>query len=270
MKTSILAEKGLPQQKQTIDPSTDKSFLVEVFSAIQGEGPIVGQRQIFVRYLGCHIQCAYCDTPATHTRQRQCRIEQTPGKRDFIQFPNPVIHQDLLKYIHQLEAFPGLHDSISLTGGEPLQHIRSLLTLIPLLKPDFKIYLESDGILYQNLEQVLDQIDMVGMDMKIPSATGLQAYWEEHRKYLALAARTDVFVKLVLTRDTTLEELDTALEIVRNVDRDILLVLQPVTPYGIVRFPPEPEQILLWQARARQVLRNVRVIPQTHKMIGQI
>lgn len=246
------------------------AYLVEVFSAIQGEGPIVGTRQIFVRFLGCHLTCAYCDTPATHTKQRHCRVEQTPGRRDFIELANPVPMNDLLARIRGLEAFAGLHDSISLTGGEPLQHLRSLQTLIPALKGEFKLYLETDGILYQNLAAIVDGLDSIGMDIKIPSATGLQPYWDEHRRFLAIAARREVFVKLVLTRDTTDAELETSLEIVREVDAGIPLILQPVTPYGIVRHPPTPEQVLNWQARAKQLLRHVRVIPQTHKMIGQI
>ena len=41
-------------------------YLVEIFSAIQGSGVLVGQRHIFIRFLGCHIKCAFCDTPATH------------------------------------------------------------------------------------------------------------------------------------------------------------------------------------------------------------
>lgn len=247
-----------------------KSFLVEVFSAIQGEGPIVGSRQIFIRYLGCHIQCAYCDTPATHTKQRQCRIEQTPGLRDFITLPNPLTHADLMQQILQLEAFAGLHDSISLTGGEPLQHIRSLRDLIPRLKPHFPIYLETDGILYQNLEQVLPALDLIGMDFKLPSATGLKPYWEEHRLFLQRAARRDVFVKLVLSQQSTADEIDTSLALIRDIDPEILLILQPVTPYGSVRHSPTPEQMLNWQSRAKQALKRVRVIPQTHKMMGQI
>ncbi len=48
------------------------------------------------------------------------------------------------------------------------------------------------------------------------------------------------------------------------------MILQPVTPYGIVRNPPTPEQVLHWQTMAKRELKQVRVIPQTHKMIGQI
>ncbi len=263
------------EQTLTMAPSTpvkasEHAYLVEVFSAIQGEGPIVGTRQIFVRFLGCHLSCAYCDTPATHTKQRQCRVEQTPGRRDFVELANPVPITLLLEHLHKLETFPGLHDGISITGGEPLQHLRSLRTLIPAVKPDFSLYLETDGILWRNLEPVVDDFNLIGMDIKIPSATGLQPYWDEHRRFLAIAAKRDVFVKVVLTRDTTPEELDTTLEIIKDVDAEIPLILQPVTPYGVVRHPPSPEQVLAWQSRAKSVLKRVRVIPQTHKMIGQL
>lgn len=256
-------------QAKTVSPS-EHSFLVEMFSAIQGEGPIVGSRQIFIRFLGCHIQCAYCDTPATHTKQRRCRIEVTPGQRDFTSLANPVAHTELISYIDKLESFEGLHDSVSLTGGEPLQHIRSLLGLIPYLKSRFPLYLETDGILFKNLEAVLDDMWMIGMDFKLPSATGLQAYWHEHEQFLQRAARKEVFVKLVLSRDSLPEEIMTSLDIIRRVDRNIMLILQPVTPYGIVRHSPSPEQMLSWQSLAKKELKRVRVIPQTHKMIGQI
>jgi 7-carboxy-7-deazaguanine synthase len=247
-----------------------EAYLVEIFSAIQGEGPIVGTRQIFIRFLGCHIQCAYCDTPATHTRQRQCRVERTPGLRDFEPVANPVPVAEIVTIVQTLERFPGLHDSISLTGGEPLQHIRSLKALIPLLRPQFPLYLETDGILWEALSACIDDLHSVGMDMKLPSATGLQPYWQEHARFLPIAARKEVFVKLVFSRDSQLEELDQALEIIAATDRTIPLILQPVTPYGIVRHPPSPEQVLQWQSRAKQLLKQVRVIPQTHKMIGQI
>lgn len=253
-------------------PPKTESYLVEVFSAIQGEGPIVGTRQIFIRYLGCHIQCAYCDTPATHTKQRQCRVERTPGLRDFEPMANPVAHSDLMTAIDQLEHFAGLHDSISITGGEPLQHLRSLNGLIPLLKPRFSLYLETDGILYDALAVVADEFDWIGMDMKLPSATGLQPYWEEHQKFLAIAARSQsqVFVKLVVSQKTPDSEIQQAIDIIAAEDPSLLLVIQPVTPYGIVRHPPTPEQILRWQGLAKQSLKNVRVIPQTHKIMGQI
>ena len=34
----------------------------EIFSSIQGEGPIVGYKQLFIRFCGCNLHCDYCDT----------------------------------------------------------------------------------------------------------------------------------------------------------------------------------------------------------------
>lgn len=34
----------------------------EIFSSIQGEGKYVGCRQLFIRLIGCNMDCPYCDT----------------------------------------------------------------------------------------------------------------------------------------------------------------------------------------------------------------
>ncbi|MEM4195978.1 MAG: 7-carboxy-7-deazaguanine synthase QueE, partial [Methanothermobacter sp.] len=40
-----------------------KAPIMEVFSSIQGEGLLLGKRQIFIRFAGCNLNCSYCDTP---------------------------------------------------------------------------------------------------------------------------------------------------------------------------------------------------------------
>src|ERR1700728_4655977 len=63
----------------------------EVFSAIQGEAALVGERQVFVRLTGCNIRCAYCDQPeALVLRPGTCRIEHTPGRRDWQVADSPL------------------------------------------------------------------------------------------------------------------------------------------------------------------------------------
>jgi len=36
--------------------------LSEIFSSIQGEGPYIGCKQIFIRFSDCNLDCDYCDT----------------------------------------------------------------------------------------------------------------------------------------------------------------------------------------------------------------
>ncbi len=55
------------------------------------------------------------------------------------------------------------------------------------------------------------------------------------------------------------------------------MFLQPVTPLPtseqLTQTPvlaPAPEQVLMWQALMKQFVSQVRVIPQTHKMLNQL
>jgi 7-carboxy-7-deazaguanine synthase len=76
-----------------VTASTTK--LIEVFSAIQGEGLNVGTRPIFVRFALCDLRCYFCDSAHTWKIPATCAIERTPGLRDFEIHPNPVNLDDL-------------------------------------------------------------------------------------------------------------------------------------------------------------------------------
>src|ERR1700733_2923573 len=72
------------------DPS-GRLLVTEVFSAIQGEAALVGQRQVFLRLTGCNIRCAYCDQPEALERLPGAwGIEQTPGARDWMVVTSPL------------------------------------------------------------------------------------------------------------------------------------------------------------------------------------
>jgi organic radical activating enzyme len=86
--------------------------------------------------------------------------------------------------------------------------------------------------------------------------------------------RRALFVKVVITADTLEEELARAFAIVAEVDPNIEVILQPVTEAvsvsGQKMRAPEPQQALRWQAMALKRLAYVRVIPQTHRLMGQL
>src|SRR5438046_7733089 len=86
-----------------------KAHLVEVFASVQGEAPWVGERQLFVRFLGCNLDCTYCDSPETKTRQTHCRIEVEPGSWRFEQVPNPFTLEKLLCHVSRFGPSENYH-----------------------------------------------------------------------------------------------------------------------------------------------------------------
>ena len=93
--------------------------------------------------------------------------------------------------------------------------------------------------------------------------------WEAHARFLELARTKDLYVKLVVSAETTDEEFKKSVALLEEQAPDALFIIQPVTPYGGCA-AASPEKILTCQSYALKHLRDVRVIPQTHKMIGQL
>jgi 7-carboxy-7-deazaguanine synthase len=217
----------------------------EIFFSIQGEGIYTGTKQIFIRFYGCNLSCLFCDT-------------------------NPSIYKeysvsDLLDEISHLKED---HHSISITGGEPLLQKDFLRKFLPLLKEtEEKIYLETNGTLPQALEEIIDFIDIIAMDFKLSSSAGTKDLWQVHKRFLRKAAGREVFVKAVVTRSTTEDDIKKACNIIADIDRNITLVLQPVTPVGRVEAAGSSRLTDL-QRLCLNRLKAVRIIPQLHKMVG--
>ncbi len=254
---------------------TQLARLIEIFSAIQGEGLNVGTRQLFIRFALCDLRCHFCDSAHTWSVPNECHVERTPGHRDFETHPNPVPGSLLLQWVDRQNQ-ANLHDSMTLTGGEPLLQAPFLVEFLPQLRQLTKlpVYLETGGHRPEQLAMVLPYLDCVGMDIKLPSVSG-EARWQAHAKFLQLcqSASVEVFVKLIVDCNTDLAELEQAAQLVADVSPKIPVVLQPVTPLEaspVPIFSPSPNQTLAWQTSMKQVLKSVRVIPQTHKMIGQL
>lgn len=255
--------------------SNKTARLIEVFSAIQGEGLNVGTRQIFIRFAICDLRCNYCDSAHTWVTPAEYRIEATPGLRDFEVYSNPVELSTLLKFIER-QNVPGLHDSISLTGGEPLLHAPFLAEFLPQVRSltNLPIYLETGGHRPEQLLTILPYLDSVGMDLKLPSVSG-ENHWRSHAQFLQSCydSKIEVFVKIIISSQTDVAELEKAANLVAAVNPEIIIYLQPVTPLEVSEkpmFAPSPEQVLTWQALMKKWIKQVRVVPQTHKMLQQL
>jgi organic radical activating enzyme len=256
------------------------AHLTEVFSSVQGEGPYVGVRQIFVRFYGCHRRCVFCDSPETVTawqpqgfKPPTFRLEKTAGMRDFEHAENPLSIEQLKDLIVRMDQPRGVHHSVAFTGGEPLLHAAFLRNFLPQVEHlGLRTYLETAGDLYHELEMLLPWVDIAAMDIKLPSVTKNEAAWGSHKHFLERCVQNEVevFAKVIVSADTDPAELDQAAKLISEVAPDTLLVIQPMTPFRDAQNPPSPAQLLEWQARAHRVLPHVRVIPQCHKMMNQL
>ena len=222
--------------------------ILEIFQSIQGEGKYAGIPQVFVRFFECHMHCVWCDTPDSIG----------DGKRDFTEY-SP---EELFKAIKPLIVH--CH-SVSLTGGEPLLQADFIKEFIPYLrKEDLSVYLETSGVLYKELRKIIDDVDTIAMDIKLPSSTQCRAFWKEHEEFLKLARQRDVFIKTVISSQTLKDDVMRAVDLVARLQRDTLFILQPTSfemENGVVKRCQE----LYNDCRA--VLPHVRILPQVHKFL---
>ena len=245
-----------------------------MFSSIQGEGTLVGHRQVFVRTFGCNLRCTYCDSPETLKESgtpAHCRIETVPGSWAFREIENPVAAATLTEVVRGYLSEP--HHSLSITGGEPLLHAAFFERWLPQVRGlGLKVFLETNGMLPGHLRRLLPLLDYVSMDFKAPSATGVppEETLRRHQSFLETARGVEVYAKLVVTPRTTEAELDGVVDTIASVDRAIPLILQPVTPFSYEPETVPPATLIRFHARAARRLNEVRVIPQTHKMIQMV
>lgn len=241
-----------------------KAGLQEIFSSIQGEGPYVGKRQIFVRFNACHLACAYCDTPQ-RPAARQCEVELVSGSGNRVMFENPMSVETVRDVIQRLHG-AARHHSISFTGGEPLLYTDFLEALLPTVSEWLPVYLETSGTQPDKLEAILPWVQIIAMDIKLPSATGEPMQMENHRRFYQLARSREIVVKLVFCEQTTVEELACVADIVT--DRAMPVILQPMTDLATGNMAVSPAKIFALTEALEARFEDVRVIPQTHKMLA--
>lgn len=118
----------------------DKLLLNEIFVSIQGEGINVGLPFIFVRFHGCNLRCAWCDTAYTWETS------------------SPIITtvDEVVEEIKKLSEEYNLK-RVCITGGEPLMQMECFMALVQYLYTlGFFIAVETNGTFYPiNTQQLV-------------------------------------------------------------------------------------------------------------------
>lgn len=225
-----------------------KAKIKEIFTSIQGEGPYVGYKQLFIRFCGCNLRCNYCDTA----------INADEG--EYFEFTPQSLKEHLQKYDSKNIQ------SISLTGGEPLLWVDFLGDFLPLLNS--KVYLETNATLNSHLEKIVELVDIISADIKLPSCSGTENSFAMHDEFFKVVKKynKEVFVKIVFDENILDDEIANSLKLADKYSLPI--ILQPKMEGS--NFAVSPEKILDVFDAFLNVHANTRVIPQVHKFLQVI
>ena len=118
----------------------------EIFRSLQGEGVLIGTPTVFIRMIGCNLECSWCDTEYSREGGEELSIEQIMAELDE----------------HKTQF-------VCLTGGEPLMQKDIIKLLDKLVDKCYHVTLETNGSL--PLEDVPCSENMlISMDIKCPSS----------------------------------------------------------------------------------------------------
>ena len=120
--------------------------VLEIFRSLQGEGVLIGTPTVFVRTVGCNLDCSWCDTGYAREGGEELSVEQ------------------IMAELEKQEA-----RFVCLTGGEPLMQKDAIRLLDKLVDKGYHVTLETNGSL--PLEDVPCSENMlISMDIKCPSS----------------------------------------------------------------------------------------------------
>lgn len=204
----------------------------EKFVSIDGEGPTAGALSVFIRFAGCNLRCAWCDTVYAQKNE---------------DFSETASAAEIVSYIKST----GLNH-VTLTGGEPLLQDGIIGLLSRLV--DYQVHIETNGSVNIAPFRVGENIHFV-LDYKLP-CSGMEE--KMYARNFDMAAENDA-VKFVAASRGDLEKAVQVMERYRLTERTqvyISCVFDRLAPADVVDFMKEYR------------LQGVKLQLQMHKYIG--
>ncbi|MBE6505485.1 MAG: 7-carboxy-7-deazaguanine synthase QueE [Methanobrevibacter millerae] len=229
-----------------------KAPIIEIFSSFQGEGVLIGQRQIFVRFAGCNLNCAYCDTKNSISKNQGTLM--TPAE-----------------VVEKIESIltPDCH-TISFTGGEPSLYPEFINEVSKLT--DLNIMLETNGTLPDNID-LIDNLDIVSLDIKLKEQFNgdykEDIFLNEIKSLNLLIEKSiNVYCKVVILPSLKIESFE---EVIKKIDKEIIyknnlqVIVQPSSPLN--EWKNLSDSLFEFSEIVGEYF-EVSTIPQIHKILN--
>ena len=235
-----------------------KLRLFEIFTSVEGEGILYGTKTLFVRLAGCPFTCFYCDTKDA--------LPPDSGTEYSVEEACGMIDSSLMAQTYK----------VNFTGGDPLIQHEAVAQLARHVQAKrIPTYLESSCFDVDRFNHVLPFIDIVKIEFKTRDSGFVDP--RHHEKLVGhslrcleeSAARPDktTYVKIVVSSKTSRADFEPLVRrIFERVSADDIdgFVIQPT--YGTSE--PPLELLLELYDVVYPRYRDVKVVPQLHKLIG--
>ena len=168
--------------------------------------------------------------------------------------------------------FEDTYNEIVITGGEPLLSADFLKGFLELFRFHRKkeVYLETNGTLPEELKKIVDNVDIIAMDFKLPSSTGDKGdVWEIHEEFASTAVQKELIIKAIVTDNTSMDDIKRMGCVIGALKGEPEVVLQPVTPVNASVKEPDGEMLLYFKKYLEKTTgNNVMILGQFHKKPG--
>ena len=205
--------------------------VVEKFISIDGEGPTAGALSVFVRFAGCNLRCAWCDTSYAWDTTADVTEMSASEIADYIKSTG-IGH-------------------VTITGGEPLLQ-PGLIGLLSRLA-DYQVHIETNGAIPVEQFRIGDNIHFV-IDYKLPDS-GMEE--RMHLPNLASVRKADAY-KFVIASN---RDLDKAVKIVRQYNLEEKTQVYFSTVFG------KMEPAVVVERMKSEKFNGVKIQLQLHKFI---
>ncbi|MBL0921482.1 MAG: 7-carboxy-7-deazaguanine synthase QueE [Phycisphaerales bacterium] len=189
--------------------------IAETFISVQGEGRLTGTPSWFVRFSGCNLRCAWCDTP-------------------YASWSPEGSNRSIPSLLDEAHASGVRHAVV--TGGEPMLFDEAAALARSLRAQGLHVTIETAGTVWREIDA-----DLMSISPKLANSTpaaesGWRGRHDARRINLdALQRLIDAHpqrqLKFVVAEPADLDEIETLLERLRRwAPEDVMLMPEGVTP----------------------------------------
>ncbi len=209
--------------------------VAEKFVSINGEGIRAGELAVFIRFMGCNLNCIYCDTAWANQESAPYTL---------------MSEEQIYQYIKETGM-----KNVTLTGGEPLLD-PNILQLLQFLSEDkeLQVEIETNGSIDLSAFSQISNPPSFTMDYKLPGSLMEASMLVSNFSFLTMKDT----VKFVAG---SIEDLDRAREIIRRIELTERCHVYLSTVFGKI----DLEEVVDYMKKHR--MNDVVLQLQMHKVI---